>query len=221
MSGVHLSKEDERGGTVTRVAAEYGVNGAHTEGLDVAVTGVVEGQQPAVVWFTGHSGAGKSTIATQLLLELRRRGRHVCVLDGDEVRRGLCSDLGFSDADRAENLRRLAEVARLLADAGMIVLVSAISPFRASRDAARALFREGEFFETYVDTPIEVAEQRDPKGLYAKARQGRLAKFTGIDSGYEAPADPEIRLETVDSSPADCARVVLDELVRAGRLLGD
>lgn len=201
-----------------RVAAEYGVNGAATEGLDLELTGVVDGQQPAVVWFTGHSGAGKSTIATQLLLELRSRGRHACVLDGDDVRRGLCRDLGFSDADRAENVRRLAEVARLLADAGMIVLVSAISPFRAGRDAARDLFSDGEFFETFVDTPLDVAEQRDPKGLYAKARQGRISKFTGIDSGYEPPEDPEIRLETVDNTPEDCAQVVLDELVRAGRL---
>jgi bifunctional enzyme CysN/CysC len=177
------------------------------------------GQRPTVVWLTGRPGAGKSTIAEEVWRELRARGHQACLLDGDQVRSGLCSDLGFSDADRAENIRRIAEVARLMADAGLIVLVSSISPFRASRDAARELFDPGVFFEAYVDTPLEVAAERDPKGLYARARRGELKQFTGIDSPYEAPEDPEIRLPTVHSTPRECAAAVIAMLSDGDRLL--
>lgn len=143
-----------------------------------------------VVWLTGRSGAGKSTIAGALQAFLDARGEHAVILDGDEVRTGLCSDLGFSDEDRRENIRRIAEVAKLMADTGAIVLVSVISPFRSGRDAARALFAEGEFFEVYIDTPAQVAEMRDPKGLYKRARLGEIPQFTGIDSAYEEPVNP-------------------------------
>lgn len=181
--------------------------------------GRIYGQRPAVIWLTGPSGAGKSTIGAELLAELRRRERHVVMLDGDDVRVGLCSDLGFSPADRAENIRRIAEVARLMTCSGMIVIVTSISPFRQSRQEARALFADGEFFETHVDTPLEVAEQRDPKGLYRRARAGRIAQFTGIDSPYEPPEAPELRLETVGASPQQCAQTVIDALERAGILI--
>src|SRR5262249_40679744 len=151
-------------------------------------------QQPVVVWFTGLSGSGKSTIANIVERKLHQAGRHTYLLDGDNVRHGLNRDLGFTDADRVENIRRVAEVAALMVDAGLIVLVSFISPFRAERNMARERVAAGEFVEVYVDTPLDVAETRDVKGLYRKARAGELANFTGIDSPYEAPEDPEVRL---------------------------
>ena len=149
-----------------------------------------------VIWFTGLSGAGKSTLANALEVELHRSRKRTYVLDGDNVRRGLCKDLGFSDADRVENMRRVAEVARLFVDAGMLVLVAFISPFRAERQAARELFAPGDFLEVFVDVPLAVAEQRDTKGLYQKARSGALAHLTGIDSPYEPPLAPDLALRT-------------------------
>ena len=160
------------------------------------------GQSPRCVWFTGLSGSGKSTLANLVDKRLHALGRHAFILDGDNVRHGLNRDLGFTDEDRVENIRRVAEVARLMTEAGLIVLVSFISPFRAERRMARSLFGEGEFIEVFVDTPLAVAESRDVKGLYAKARAGELPNFTGIDSPYEAPENAELVLDTV-SGPAD------------------
>jgi bifunctional enzyme CysN/CysC len=166
---------------------------------------LIKGQTPCVVWFTGLSGSGKSTIANALEKQLHAQGFHTYLLDGDNVRHGLNKDLGFTDADRVENIRRVAEVARLMVDAGLIVITAFISPFREERDMARRLFAEDEFIEVFVDTPIAVAEQRDPKGLYKKARAGQLKNFTGVDSPYEAPQNPTVRLTTVDVSPVTLA----------------
>jgi adenylyl-sulfate kinase len=157
-----------------------------------------------VLWFTGLSGAGKTTIARLVLGALNADGRRAVMLDGDDLRRGLTQDLGFSDADRRENVRRVGEVARLMADAGLIVVVALISPFRVDRDRARALFAAGQFIEIFVDTPLEVAEARDPKGLYRRARQGLVQGFTGIGSPYEAPLQAEIVIDT-SVTPADRA----------------
>ena len=166
------------------------------------------GQRPCCVWFTGLSGSGKSTIANRLERRLFAEGRHTYLLDGDNVRHGLNRDLGFTEADRAENIRRVAEVARLMVDAGLVVLVSFISPFRAERRFARSLFNEGEFVEVFVDTPLDECERRDVKGLYAKARGGLLPNFTGIDSPYEAPEHPEVHLRTSGQSVDECAELV-------------
>ncbi|SDP39817.1 adenylyl-sulfate kinase [Lentzea jiangxiensis] len=174
------------------------------------------GHRPCVVWLTGLSGAGKSTIADLVEKALHAEGRHTFLLDGDNVRHGLNSDLGFTDADRVENVRRIAEVAALMVDAGLIVLVSFISPFRAERALARDLVGEDEFCEVFVDTPLAVAEQRDPKGLYRKARRGELANFTGVDSPYEPPVAPEVRLDTTVLSPQAAAEVVLARLRALG-----
>jgi bifunctional enzyme CysN/CysC len=173
-------------------------------------------QTPCVLWFTGLSGAGKSTIANRVEAELHLRDQHTYLLDGDNVRHGLNRDLGFTDADRVENIRRVAEVAKLMVDAGLIVIVSFISPFRSERGMARALFDEGEFLEVFVDTPLAVAEERDPKGLYGKARRGELQHFTGIDSPYEPPERPELRLETTRLSPGQAAVLVLESLEQRG-----
>ncbi len=176
------------------------------------------GQKPTVLWLTGLSGAGKSTIANLVEGELYRRGHHTYLLDGDNVRHGLNSDLGFTATDRVENIRRVAEVARLMADAGLIVIVSFISPFRAERAMARELLGPEEFLEVWVDAPLEVAEQRDPKGLYRKARRGELINFTGIDSPYEPPERAEIHLDTSTSTPQQAAGRVVHALEQAGRL---
>jgi bifunctional enzyme CysN/CysC len=172
--------------------------------------------RPAVVWLTGLSGSGKSTVANIVESKLHALGTRTYLLDGDNVRHGLNRDLGFTDADRVENIRRIAEVAALMVDAGLVVLVSFISPFRAERQLARDLVAGGEFFEVHVDTPLEVAESRDPKGLYAKARRGELANFTGIDSPYEPPIDPEVHIDTVTTPPEDAADEVIAALRRAG-----
>jgi len=171
------------------------------------------GQRPVVLWFTGLSGAGKSTIANLVEKRLHALGRHCYLLDGDNLRHGLNKDLGFTEADRVENIRRVAEVSRLMVDAGLIVLTAFISPFRAERDMARGLVGDGEFIEVYVATPLSVAETRDVKGLYAKARRGELANFTGIDSPYEAPESPELTINTVECSADEAADQVVAMLL--------
>jgi adenylyl-sulfate kinase len=169
-----------------------------------------------VIWFTGLSGAGKSTIALVVEDRLRARGLPVHNLDGDALRHGLNRDLGFSDADRAENIRRVGELVRLFNNVGMIVLVAAISPFREGRAAARELAGPGRFVEVHVDTPLAVAEARDVKGLYKRARSGQLPDFTGIDSPYEAPLDPEVRIDSTFETPEDAADEVIRVLVKMG-----
>jgi len=173
----------------------------------------LKNQQPAVLWFTGLSGAGKSTIANLVEQRLARMNRHTFLLDGDNVRHGLNRDLGFTDADRVENIRRVGEVARLMTDAGLIVVTAFISPFRAERDMVRAMLPPGRFVEVHIDTPLEEAERRDVKGLYAKARSGELANFTGIDSPYEAPLDPEIRIDTLAMSAEAAADAIVRRLI--------
>jgi len=170
------------------------------------------GQSPMILWLTGLSGAGKSTIAERLEQEIHSFGRHTCMLDGDNLRRGLNRNLGFSLEDRVENVRRAAETAKLMADAGLIVIVALISPLRSQRDAARALFVEGEFVEIFIDAPLAVCEARDPKGLYAKARRGELPQFTGIDSPYEAPPKPELRVDTDELSVDEAVAEILNWL---------
>jgi bifunctional enzyme CysN/CysC len=165
-----------------------------------------------VLWLTGLSGAGKSTIANRIEKKLTAAGRHTYLLDGDNVRHGLNKDLGFTAQDRVENIRRVAEVSRLMVDAGLIVLVSFISPFRSERRMARELFAPGEFFEVFVDTPLAEAERRDVKGLYRKARRGELKNFTGIDSPYEAPENPELRIDTTRLDPQQAAEQIVAHL---------
>ena len=177
----------------------------HWQSLDVTKKSraAANNQKPSALWLTGLSGSGKSTVANLLEKKLHAAGRHTYILDGDNVRHGLNRDLGFSDADRVENIRRVAEVARLMVDAGLVVIVSFISPFRAEREMARGLFGEGEFVEVFIDTPLEECARRDPKGLYAKALAGEIKNFTGIDSPYEAPAKPELHLKTLGRAPED------------------
>jgi bifunctional enzyme CysN/CysC len=173
----------------------------------------LKNQTPRVLWFTGLSGSGKSTIANEVEKRLALMNRHTFLLDGDNVRHGLNKDLGFTEADRIENIRRVGEVARLMADAGLIVLTAFISPFRAEREMVRAMLPEGEFIEIFVDTPIEVAEARDVKGLYKKARSGELKNFTGIDSPYEPPEQPDIVVNTVEMTPQEAAQHIIDRLM--------
>ncbi|MFA5121555.1 sulfate adenylyltransferase subunit CysN [Zavarzinia sp.] len=190
----------------------------HWQAVDVAKDQRAElkGQKPAILWFTGLSGAGKSTIANLVEKKLFAAGRHTYLLDGDNVRHGLNKDLGFTDADRVENIRRVAEVARLMVDAGLIVMVSFISPFRSERRMARELVKQGEFFEVFVDTPLSVAEARDVKGLYKKARQGQIKNFTGIDSPYEAPEHAEIHLDAANMTTEQAADAIIARLKEAG-----
>ncbi len=166
----------------------------HQHFIDKAARSAQKGHQPALLWFTGLSGSGKSTLAGALEAELIQRGIHTYLLDGDNVRHGLCSDLGFATADRQENLRRVGEVAKLMVDAGLVVLAAFVSPYRAERAAIRARLPEGEFIEVFVDTPLSECEERDPKGLYKKARAGEIKHFTGIDDPYEAPEQADIHL---------------------------
>jgi bifunctional enzyme CysN/CysC len=173
----------------------------------------MKNQVPRVLWFTGLSGSGKSTIANEVEKRLAVMNRHTFLLDGDNVRHGLNRDLGFTENDRIENIRRVGEVAKLMADAGLIVLTAFISPFRAERRMVRDMLPEGEFVEIFVDTPLEVAEQRDVKGLYAKARSGKLKNFTGIDSPYEPPENPEITVNTVEMTPAEAAQHIIDAIL--------
>ncbi|MEF2550254.1 adenylyl-sulfate kinase [Aurantimonas sp. A2-1-M11] len=186
--------------------------------LDKRRRAAAMGQTPAVIWFTGLSGAGKSTIANLVEKRLFERCRRTYLLDGDNLRHGLNRDLGFFDADRVENIRRVAEAARLFVDAGLIVLASFISPFRSDRRMARELFDDGEFIDVFVDTPLTIAEQRDPKGLYKRARAGLIKDFTGIDSPYEAPQNPEIRLSAGTGEPEALAHQVIAYLDRSGYL---
>ena len=190
----------------------------HWQNLDInkAANAEQKGQNPAVLWFTGLSGSGKSSIANEVQRRLYATGRHSFILDGDNVRHGLNRDLGFTDADRVENIRRVAEVSKLMVEAGLITLVSFISPFRAERELARNLMEEGEFIEIFVNTPLSVAETRDPKGLYKKARAGNLKNFTGIDSPYEAPENPEIEINTAEMSVEDAAERVINGLIERG-----
>ena len=190
----------------------------HWQNLDInkAANAEQKGQNPAVLWFTGLSGSGKSTIANEVQRRLYAIGRHSFILDGDNVRHGLNRDLGFTDADRVENIRRVAEVSKLMVEAGLITLVSFISPFRAERELARNLMEEGEFIEIFVNTPLSVAETRDPKGLYKKARAGNLKNFTGIDSPYEAPENPEIEINTAEMSVEDATERVINGLIERG-----
>ena len=187
--------------------------------MDKAARAALLGQKPVVLWFTGLSGAGKSSIANLVTKKLYAMGRHTYLLDGDNVRHGLNKDLGFTEVDRVENIRRVSEVAHLMADAGLIVLTAFISPFRSERAMARSLFPEGEFIEVYVDTPLAVAEDRDVKGLYKKARRGEIANFTGISSPYEAPENPEIRVNTTAASADEAAEQVVAH-IRALGLIG-
>ena len=178
----------------------------------------LNGQKPVLLWFTGLSGAGKSTIANNLERKLHALGKRTFVLDGDNVRHGLNRDLGFSEADRVENIRRVAEVAKLFVEAGVIAIVSFISPFRAEREMARELVGPNEFIEIFVDTPLEICEQRDPKGLYRKARRGELRNFTGFDSPYERPQAPELILDALNDGAEDLADRVIAFLRQRGML---
>jgi bifunctional enzyme CysN/CysC len=187
----------------------------HWQALEVsrAQHAAMKNQRPAVLWFTGLSGSGKSTIANLVEKRLHAAGKHTFLLDGDNVRHGLNKDLGFTEADRIENIRRVGEVAKLMTDAGLIVLTAFISPFRAEREMVRAMLGDGEFIEVFVDTPLEVAESRDVKGLYKKARAGELKNFTGIDSPYEAPEAAEIRIDTTQTTPEQAAELIVERLL--------
>jgi bifunctional enzyme CysN/CysC len=194
----------------------------HRQRLDVdkSARAAIKAQKPCIVWLTGLSGAGKSTIANLLERRLHDARQHTYLLDGDNVRRGLNKDLGFAAADRVENIRRVAEVAKLMVDAGLIVIASFISPYRSERLMIRQLVDDGEFVEVFVDVPLEVAEQRDPKGLYKKARRGELINFTGIDAPYEAPESPDVRIDTVALTPTQAVEQVIEALITAGILPG-
>jgi bifunctional enzyme CysN/CysC len=203
--------------TASRMTA---LNDVHWQTVDVdkEARSDAKGQRPCVLWLTGFSGAGKSTIANLVERRLHAMGTHTYLLDGDNLRHGLNKDLGFTAADRVENIRRTAEVARLMVDAGLVVIVALISPFAHEREMARSLVREDEFVEVFVDAPIEVAEERDPKGLYKKARRGELRNFTGIDAPYERPEAPELHLETAKLSPQQASDRIIAFL--AGHGLG-
>jgi bifunctional enzyme CysN/CysC len=180
--------------------------------IDKAARAALKAQKPCVLWFTGLSGSGKSTVANLVEKRLHAMGHHTYLLDGDNVRHGLNRDLGFTEEDRVENIRRVAEVAKLMVDAGLIVLTAFISPYRSERRMARSLFDEGEFIEVFMDTPIEIAEQRDPKGLYKKARRGELTNFTGIDAPYERPGAPELALKSGTLSKEKMADLVIEAI---------
>jgi bifunctional enzyme CysN/CysC len=192
----------------------------HALEVDKASRSAMKGQKSCVLWYTGLSGSGKSTIANAVDKRLHASGRHTYLLDGDNVRHGLNKDLGFTEADRVENIRRIAEVAKLMVDAGLIVGTAFISPFRNERRMARGLLPDGEFIEIFIDTPLAVAEQRDPKGLYKKARRGELKNFTGIDSPYEEPDAPEIRIDTTALSADEAAERIIAHLKRLGIVIG-
>ena len=173
----------------------------------------MKNQKPAVLWLTGLSGSGKSTIANIVEKKLARMNRHTFLLDGDNLRHGLNKDLGFTEADRVENIRRVGEVAKLMTDAGLIVITAFISPFRSERDLVRGMMQPGEFIEVFVDTPLDIAEGRDVKGLYAKARAGQLKNFTGIDSPYEAPQNAELHIDTTSLTADEAADLIIARLI--------
>lgn len=177
------------------------------------------GQKPCVIWFTGLSGAGKSTLSDALERRLFAMGHRSYLLDGDNVRHGLNKDLGFTDIDRVENIRRIGEVAKLFVDAGLVVITAFISPFRSDREMAKNVLAPGEFVEVFLDVPLEVCEGRDPKGLYKKARAGQIRNFTGIDSVYEPPLDPALRIDTAAASVEDCVDKIVDYLGSHGYLV--
>jgi bifunctional enzyme CysN/CysC len=211
-----LTRNTVGAGMVERAARDASDIHLQSITVDKPARAAMMGQRPAVLWFTGLSGAGKSTVANIVERRLHADGRHTMILDGDNVRHGLNRDLGFTEADRVENIRRIAEVSRLFVDAGLIVLVSFISPYQAERMLARERVEEGEFIEIFVDTPIDECRRRDPKGLYAKADAGTIRNFTGIDAPYEAPTDPEIHLTTLDAGPEALAEQVIADLRRRG-----
>jgi bifunctional enzyme CysN/CysC len=213
-----LTRNTVGGGLVTALRARRTDIHWHRLDVDKSARAKLNNQRPAVLWFTGLSGAGKSTIANLVERRLHAQGRHTMILDGDNVRHGLNRDLGFTEADRVENIRRVAEVAKLFVEAGLIVLVSFISPYRAERMLARDCVADGEFLEIFVDTPVDECRRRDPKGLYRKADSGQLRNFTGVDAPYEAPLDPEIRLYTPDSPPEALAEQVFRALRSRGVL---
>ena len=186
--------------------------GWHRMTVDKTARTAANQQKPCVLWFTGLSAAGKSTIADQVEQKLHAAGKRTYLLDGDNVRHGLSKDLGFTDHDRVENIRRVAEVAKLMVDAGLIVITAFISPFKAERQMARELLGEGEFIEIFVNTPLDVCEARDPKGLYRKARTGELKNFTGIDSAYESPTNADIVLNSADNNPVTLSEQVMEYL---------
>ena len=188
----------------------------HEASVDRAARADKRGHRSAILWFTGLSGSGKSTLANAVNAALFERGLGTYVLDGDNVRHGLCKDLGFSDADREENIRRIGEVAKLFLDAGVIVLTAFVSPFRADRDKARDLVEAGDFFEIFCAADLDVCESRDPKGLYAKARSGAIKEFTGISSPYEAPNNPELKIDTGTQDLAESVNVVIKALQDKG-----
>ena len=188
----------------------------HHASVDRAARAQQRGHRSAILWFTGLSGAGKSTLANAVNQALFERGLATYVLDGDNVRHGLCKDLGFSDADREENIRRIGEVAKLFLDSGVIVLTAFVSPFRADRDKARALVDEGDFIEVFCSADLGVCEERDTKGLYAKARAGEIKEFTGISSPYEAPEKPELSVDTGAAALEACVDQVVNSLIERG-----
>ena len=188
----------------------------HQASVDRSARADKRGHRSSILWFTGLSGSGKSTLANAVNAALFERGLATYVLDGDNVRHGLCKDLGFSDADREENIRRIGEVAKLFLDAGVIVLTAFVSPFRADRDKARALVENGDFIEIYCAADLDVCESRDPKGLYAKARAGQIKEFTGISSPYEAPEQPELKIDTGSQDLAESVNVVIKALRERG-----
>ena len=190
----------------------------HQHDVDKPRRAQAKNQKPAVLWFTGLSGSGKSTIANLLEKKLTESGKHTYLLDGDNVRHGLCGDLGFSDSDRVENIRRISEVAKLFVDSGLLVLTAFISPFKTDREFCRSLLQDNEFIEVFIDTPIEECEKRDPKGLYQKARQGDIKDFTGIDSAYEAPEAPEIHLSFTGETAEQSAEKLFTILSEKGYL---
>jgi len=190
----------------------------HQHQVDKQARAKLKQQKPCVLWFTGLSGSGKSTIANLLEQKLYAIAKQSYLLDGDNIRHGLCGDLGFSDRDRVENIRRISELCKLFVDSGEIVLAAFISPFRTDRAFARSLMGDGEFVEVFVNAPLDVCEARDPKGLYKKARRGEIHKFTGIDSDYQVPADPEITTNTADHSVEECVDQILRYLSENGFL---